>query len=256
VQNARALSAITETAVARDSIRGIRVFVLTERAVATGAAQAFRTVNENIVESASAKGEAIGFGRLSNAVKESAVANDYASSNVIAYTVVAESAVASGRAPQPLSGIGWTASSDTFAMSRYERVPFNSIATINGKLYALSDDGLYLLEGANDQSLPIQSSITTGLTDIGSPEKKRVREIYLGYESPGTVDATVYATGTGSEIAHAYTMEPRAAFDPTTSRIKVGRGLRSRYWRFKISSDDDFKLSEVRVVVEPLSRKI
>lgn len=176
-----------------------------------------------------------------------------------AYRVMASSSVVViDNALLPLSGIAWTASTDSFAMSRYTNFKFNSAARIGNQLVAAGDGGLYVIGDFDDNGAPIAASLTTGLTDVGDPQQKRVREIYLGYESSGAMGVDVAVTMSGTEQTFGYTFPAKTAADPTANRQKVGRGLKSRFWRFIIHNVTGarFRVTETRVDVEQTSRKI
>ncbi|MGL4233693.1 MAG: hypothetical protein ACRDAM_00250 [Casimicrobium sp.] len=172
--------------------------------------------------------------------------------------VVNDTAVLLGYVVEPLLGEAWTASTDTFAMSRYTAFRFNSVAVIDGKLIAAGDGGLYELTGGLDGAQPITALLKSGLSDAGDPQQKRVREVFFGYEADATLSAKVSGTGTGDELGYMYQLPAKTADAAIANRLKVGRGMRSRYWRFEISnpSGEDFKISEIRANVETLSRKV
>lgn len=156
----------------------------------------------------------------------------------------------------PLRGAAWTASTDTFAMSRYTGYGFNSVAVVGGVLFGANDSGLYRIGATTDAGSEIQASVTTGLSDAGDPAQKRVREVYFGYESTSPLNCSVTGTQrTGGEITSNYSMTARTADDPIAGRVKIGRGMKSRFLRFTVSGSN-FKIAEIRAVIDSLSRKV
>lgn len=158
-----------------------------------------------------------------------------------------------------LTGVGgaWSSPLDTFAMSRWEQQPFNSIAEIDGVLYAASDDGLYRL-GSQHEEQPIHAVIRGGLTDMDSPELKHASYFYAAYESEGTLAITVGYIPNGEEQSFTYAMPVRPATEPTSGRAKLGRGMRSRYWRFTLENVEgsDFTIFDQKLIVESTNRKV
>jgi hypothetical protein len=62
----------------------------------------------------------------------------------------------------------------------------------------------------------------------------------------------------GPEDVYTYEMEPRDADAPRNNRLKIGRGLNSRYWRFEFRnvSGADFQLQDVAVQVTTSKRRL
>lgn len=188
---------------------------------------------------------------------EQVVAADIAAMTVFASIAVRDAAYMDDSVLMPF-GYAWTANTENMAMSRYENWPFNSMAEVDGRLVALSPAGAYLLErGVDDDGESIPASMRGGMTDLGDGSLKRVSYAYMGYEG-GKVSLTVGTTESGAEVSYTYSAMPRTATDPSAGRIKLGKGMRSRYWRFTIANEDgdDFMLFDMGVLIDGLSRKI
>lgn len=247
-----------ESARGTDHFRGLTFFRLSDSVEAVDAYRGTIHVNAVFHESAVAVDEfrsrSTRFGRLS----DSAQASDSYGVHLVAYGFIHESAVGASGVINPLSGLAWTAPTDTFAMSRFTGYRFNSAAVIGGRLIAADDGGLYLLTGDDDAGTPVVARLTTGLSDVGDPQQKRVREVFVGYEADGTLAMKVSGTGTGAEVGYTYTLPAKTADDTIANRVKIGRGMRSRFWRFEFSnpSGEPFKATETRVAIDTLSRKV
>lgn len=156
-----------------------------------------------------------------------------------------------------LAGAGgaWSASTDTFAMSRWDGIAFNSLAEIDGVLYAAADDGLYRLEPGAGK---VPARIRGGLSDFGDPALKRFAYYYAGYQSAGQLRVAVGYVPDGVEEFVSYDLPLRAAAGPTPNRTKLGRGMRSRYWRFTLENVDGapFALYDQRLIVDGMSRRV
>lgn len=257
-QTATLRDVLTDSARLSDRTVQQAVAKLSETAVVTGSATDHVIATSIVHETAVITGTATPVNHAFSTVLERAVLRDTISATLHAVEIVYETAAISGYVVPPLSGIAWTASSDTFAMSRYSGYRFNSAAVIGGRLIAAGDGGLYALAGDDDAGVPIVATLTTGLSDAGDPQQKRSREVFVGYEADGSLSMKVSGTGTGAEAGYTYTLPSKTAGDPTANRVKIGRGMRSRFWRFELSnpSGDPFKITETRVIIDTLSRKI
>lgn len=146
---------------------------------------------------------------------------------------------------------------ETAAVSTYDNFAFNSVAYANGKLYAASEDGLYVLEGADDEGDNIRASLKSGFTDLGEPHTKHAGSMYFGYTSDSPFTATVETYGAG-HTPQTYELEQRAADAPRNNRIKLGKGLSSRYWRVTLQNKDGshFELNDAAIDVAVSQRRI
>jgi hypothetical protein len=93
---------------------------------------------------------------------------------------------------------------------------------------------------------------------MGSSQIKRASYYYAGYESDGTLAVTVGCIPAGAEQSFTYTLPARHASDPTPGRAKLGRGMRSRYWRFTVENVEgsDFTIVDQRLIFESTSRRV
>ncbi|HAR04054.1 MAG TPA: hypothetical protein DCR72_00500, partial [Pseudomonas sp.] len=143
----------------------------------------------------------------------------------------------------------WTCESATFGMSRLLVRPVQSLALVNGELCACSPEGLVVFDAPAAAPL-----IRTGLTDFGLPNMKRGLYAYVGY-SGAPMTLSVGNTALGQEVAYSYPLPARTAEAETTSRAQLGRGARSRYWRFTLTGTT-FELHDVALELAETSRKI
>lgn len=143
--------------------------------------------------------------------------------------------------------IAWTMNSKSGALTNYDNYGFDSIAFHGGKLYATSPEGLFEMGADDDDGRDINAISKGGFLDFGVEEKKRVSDIYVGYTG-GELECDV-ETYDGPEEVYTYEMEYRDADAPRNSRLKVGRGLSSRYWRFAFRNigGADFQIHDVAV---------
>lgn len=115
------------------------------------------------------------------------------------------------------------------AISTYTNYNFNSIS--NG--LGATDTGIYDLVGATDSGDDINASVKTGLMDFGSNQHKQIPYAYIGLTKDGNavLKTIVNAYGTKKERWYNMTLGRNAT---DTVRVKLGRGVKSRYWQFEL----------------------
>lgn len=131
----------------------------------------------------------------------------------------------------------WTANTDNWAMSRYAPFEMDSVASWGGKLYATGDWGLVELSGQDDRGVDIFARLDSHLTDFKNNRLKLPRALYLGYKSEQPLTVTMSATDSGEETAYTYSAPTRLADTFVPDRVPVGRGLRSRYFRYSLQNE-------------------
>jgi hypothetical protein len=128
--------------------------------------------------------------------------------------------------------LAWVLNTETGAPWLFTNYNFHSVIEHAGMLLGGAEDGLYFLQGENDAGIDIDAEVITGMLDFGFPNKKRVPYLYFGYTG-GELECDVESYDQPDDI-YTYGMEPRDAEAPRNNRIKLGKGLNSRYWRFTI----------------------
>lgn len=147
----------------------------------------------------------------------------------------------------------WVVNWDSQASAKYENYNFTSFAKIGQYHYGVKPDGIYLLEGDDDEGSPIHASVSFGKLDFGSMFKKRVPYAYMGVSSTGQMFLKVTANN------ETYTYAARRADDDLRAqRVDLGRGLSATYLEFELynSNGADFELGSVEFSFIPLTRKI
>jgi hypothetical protein len=144
-----------------------------------------------------------------------------------------------------LTAIAWVLNTQSGGITTYDNYAFTSLAFHGGKLYGTSAEGIFEFGADKDDGRDISAFIKGGFDDFGNHMKKRVSDIYVGYTG-GDLECDVE---TFDKQVYTYDMEHREEEAPHNSRIKPGRGLSSRYWRFGFRNIDgaDFQLQDVTV---------
>ena len=139
----------------------------------------------------------------------------------------------------------------------YDNFAFTGFASQGERQFAVGVDGLYELGGDTDDGQPIEARIETGLGDFGSPLLKTVDAVYLGYTA--TAGLTLTATtghSAGTSIQNYSLAETANA--TTQARIKLGKGVKARYWQFALANQlgGDFTIETLEVLPTVLGRRV
>jgi hypothetical protein len=188
------------------------------------------------------------------AARSSATASATYDLDQILSAIAMSLATASAGAPvwdQPAAA--WVVNYDTSASSLYENFSFNSYAKVGEKYFGCTADGIYLLEGDDDDGAPVHASINLGKSTLGTPLQKRMADCYLGVSSADTMYLKLTVDGT------PYTYVARRSGEAMQAqRVDIGKGLKANYFTFEIYNHDgcDFELDKVEFRLAELTRRI
>lgn len=148
----------------------------------------------------------------------------------------------------------WALNLENEALSEYTNHAFNSYANFNGETYAAGPNGVYLVNGKTDAGVTIPWVVRTGLHDDKNAQQKRLHEIVLAVRHDGPVRVRVWV----DELTYYdYTLANYKTMLQQT-RVKIGRGLRSRYYRVELTGMEgtNFELDTMNIPMEPVKRRI
>lgn len=130
----------------------------------------------------------------------------------------------------------------------YTNYDFLYITKLGGKYYGVKADGLYLLEGHEDDGVAIESTIKTSVMDFGTSLLKRVPYVYLDSDTQTELTAVCDEIKTSKKY--------KSSFDGR--RTRLGKGLKGRFWSFELSNikGQDFKIGSIEILAKALSRKV
>jgi hypothetical protein len=150
----------------------------------------------------------------------------------------------------------WVLNLATGGLSTYDNFGYGSVAAHDGVLYATNPEGVFALSGDKDQTRNVTGRVKTGMLDFDIKSKKRISDIFVGYTG-GSLSYEV-ETYDGPQEVYTYEMPERSADAPRNNRVKPGRGLSSRYWRFTVTNVDgaDFQLHDQTAVVAASQRRL
>ena len=140
--------------------------------------------------------------------------------------------------PDHAGGIAWVMNVDTGATSLFLDYGFNSFMELNGITYGVSSGSIAKLQ---ETEAPVPSSgIDYGLSNFGSPGKKRIPHFYAAVASSGKVFLRLLVDGYKAEyFALTFTdyVEP--------NKINIGRGFNAVYWNPMIIAPEGVAIEEL-----------
>jgi len=137
----------------------------------------------------------------------------------------------------------WALNTKTGAVTEYSDYAFNSFARLDGRHIAASSEGLYELTGDTDDGQEIVAEMESALFQMSGSRFTSFRAAYLAVRGGGRF---VLRLETGDGKTYDYDV---TADDMATTKINLGKGLRSRYFSFTlISSGQDFDLEALEFV--------
>lgn len=131
----------------------------------------------------------------------------------------------------------WAMNTRTAGVTEYQNYAFNSFARVGDKYLGAADDGLYELLGDTDNGTSIIATIRSGFAQWAGTHLGSFKAAYLAVAGPGN-----YILRVITRDGKTFNYEVNVA-DGRTAKIKMGKGLRSRYFAFElVSTGQDFDL--------------
>lgn len=141
---------------------------------------------------------------------------------------------------------------DVGGSTRYTNYGFNSFAMFDGVHYGAKADGIYKLQGRNDNGAPVSASVDMGKTNFGSSSRKKLPYCYVGIASSGKLVLKV----TADTETFVYTMTADNE-DLKEQRFVLGKGLRATYYKLVLEGEGDvFDLDSIEFFPVELSRRL
>jgi hypothetical protein len=143
----------------------------------------------------------------------------------------------------------------TGAVSHYTNYPFDNILRFGGSYYGVKSDGVFLIGGNLDLTVPISAHIKTFQTDFGVKNYKRLPYIYASGRSDGGVTIGV----TPDEgVTYEYDSYWGEVPGNTNHRTTIGKGIKGVYYSLDVKNINggSFELDEISVQVTPTVRAV
>ena len=140
-----------------------------------------------------------------------------------------------------------------FAVTEYKDFPFNSFAYFNGVYLGANSQGIFALEGNNDNGGKIDSLVELPPVDFGAGFVKRARDAWLTYRADGQLVLIL-------RLDEHETWESALQLPQGRSheeRVKIARGIKNRFIAFGIRNEMgcDFDIESIRILVEPVQKR-
>jgi hypothetical protein len=231
---------------------------LAESATAANTIVEYTSQSEVLSSALTATEELVIYAVANELLSSTAVGDDTQdSAGSILNNLLDESATAAGYPwAKDFAAAAWVMNTETTGLTNYDNFQFTSLVQLDGVVYGTTADGIYALSGADDAGRKVKSALKTGFLDFGRDQTKRVSDLYVGYTG-GQLECTV-ETYDGPQEEYTYTLEERDADAPRNNRMKVGKGLSSRYWRFTFENVDgtDFQIYDTAANVATSKRRL
>ena len=155
-----------------------------------------------------------------------------------------------------LEAIAWVMNTEGESIVPLRNFGFHSIEEHGGQVFAATPEGIFELTGDTDNGRDIAAHIKYGFNDFGSPNRKRASDLYVSYK--GTLLECKIETYDGPKNVYNYSIENRSANAPRNNRMKVGRGLVSRYWRTEVHNREGaaFKVYDISLNAYTSKRRL
>ena len=148
----------------------------------------------------------------------------------------------------------WVVNTRTGGVTEYSDFDFNSFAAMGNRFLGAKDDGLYVLDGTRDDGSNIIARIKSGLLQPGGSHPVQFKGIYVGMRVDEQGEDFFLKIETGAGKSTTYRMRPK---NMATTKINVGKGLRTRYFSWElVSSGADFDLDSIEFIPLASDRRV
>ena len=136
--------------------------------------------------------------------------------------------------------------------SQYTNFPFNSMVRFGEKFLGAGPSGLFEIGADTDNGTKINAEFELPTTDLGVHNKKRLRFVYLGYETNGDLEFEVI---TDQQPGEVYRVSKINTTGQQRNRFSINRTQQGRYFTIKgrNSNGSDFSIDRIEVLPVILS---
>lgn len=147
----------------------------------------------------------------------------------------------------------WALNTDINGATRYEGYDFNSFAELDGVYYGAKSDGLYRLDGRDDNGQDVDSRVNFGRLNFGTLTRKALPYLYAGVSSDGNLVLKVTADGQTYHYNLRHNTEQLKAH-----RFELGRGLRASYYDVELIGEGGtaFDMTDIEFFPLEISRRL
>ena len=131
---------------------------------------------------------------------------------------------------------------------------FDSLVVIDGKLYASSADGIFLMEGDTFAGTKIDAFFRTFSTNLGVNYKKQIRRVYVTGNIVGDLNVTLVLD---NDESRQHLLIPELTMYFRGYKVSIDRDERGFYVGVKIANVDgvDFAINDISLIWLVLSQR-
>jgi hypothetical protein len=145
----------------------------------------------------------------------------------------------------------WAMNSRTGAVTEYTNYEFNSFAKLGDVYLGANSSGLFELSGGSDAGKPIITDLMGGLLQLSGSYLTSFKAAYLGLRGKGDFFLKLCS---GDEKEYVYKIRTHSL---RTARVDIGKGLRSRYFTWELTSvGQNFDLDSIEFLPISSTRRV
>lgn len=145
----------------------------------------------------------------------------------------------------------WAINTRTRSVTQYSNWAFNGFANVGHKYLGSASDGLYEIGGNTDNGTNIVARIKGGFAQFAGSHLASLKAVYLGMRGTGQLVMNI-ETADGRTYTYQTVQQ-----NMNTTRIRVGKGLRARYYSFElVTAGQDFDLDSVEFIPLAAQRRV
>lgn len=145
---------------------------------------------------------------------------------------------------------------ERMAVSQYANYNFNSMTKFNGQYLGANENGIFRLDNGDlDGTSKIPAFFELLTSDWGIENQKRIRTIYVGYETNGQL---VLKVKDDDNNEREYILEPNHLDNSQHgAKLPGDRGGKGRYWMIRVDNMNgaDFSIDNIRILPVVLGKK-
>ena len=140
------------------------------------------------------------------------------------------------------------------AVTQFCNYNFNSFCRIGDKYFGASNSGIFELTGEDDTGTSIEAFFELLVSDFGISNVKRIRKLYIGYETKSDLIVTVKDN---DDNERTYTLSYLDYDRQNGSQVNIGRDGLGRYWQVRIDNTSGcyFAIDSIELLLTVLGRK-
>ena len=139
-------------------------------------------------------------------------------------------------------------------VTQYCQFNFNSFCKIGDKYFGACDTGIFELTGDDDNGANIDAFFELINSDFGIANMKRIRSMYVGGESNGSLTLTLKNDENNSRT---YSLNLTSGNKQSSAKVPTGRDGVGGYWQVRIDnvSGAYFAINSIKALLVILGRK-